>query len=140
MNNDSGKFDLDKYNEFVKKCIDVKGYFVHCLYENNINIHTHGLRKTYNHINLEIAVDIPHKYISNIFDGLIDKYIKQGITIDENMECSIDGYPRLKFKHIDHTDDSFDDSLRIIFPDNNGLFPDDNGCNERYSHQYEIID
>lgn len=101
----------------------------------SINVHTHGLDK-YGHLEFECVLPYRATDMQTIFDLLACLVIKCGNHFEEGCYTNImtDNY-RLCFVEVpDHYDES-KTVLRIIYPDENGKMPWEDGCEEHYAKQ-----
>ncbi len=119
--------------------MEENGWFIHMVgsedpeTETGFNAHTHGLEKTFNHLNLQIIVPLPQDCIGNIFSGIVKK-IKSGTVfeIGKNYDEIIKGY----LIKIVQTKECNRDVLRVILPDPNGNLEFDE-IDDKYKSQYE---
>lgn len=105
---------------------------------NYMNTHTHHVGETFNHPNLQVALNIGTQLTQSILHTVVDK-IREGTTFQDGDtdDDVIENYPVL-FKSIVRAEDPEESLLRIIFPDANGKFPGDEGCNPVYDRQADV--
>ena len=94
--------------------------------------HTHGLRENFDHLDLEVAFNMPGDTAHRVLAAAV-KNIKKGKRYEDGQKCD---------QVIDNDEVLFIKSkrrerqmLRIILPDPQGLFPGDPGCQEEYTAQ-----
>lgn len=135
------EYDLiRKYEKWAEDMLKEFGYYIHFisgygLYGNIVNYHTHGLMENLNHKELQIVLPISEKVSYNIFHSIV-KVIKSGKKLEdgEMLEEIIVNFPIKIVKTTDGNNEVF----RIVFPDPNGLFPEDSECTFPYSIQEGI--
>ncbi len=93
--------------------------------------HTHGMEK-YNHPNFQIVVDFEPDYIMGILN-ILCFMVQSGRKFHngEFVEGIIDERKLRLDKHIENGFEIF----RVVFPDDNNLFPEDANCKYPYSVQ-----
>lgn len=101
------------------------------------NYHTHGFQASFNHIDFQIVLNMDPEVANDIFYSLIDD-INSGRRFEEAKEYSdiIEGL-KVTFKQFREMER---DVLRIFLPDENGILPNDNACNEYYKTQLDDYD
>lgn len=103
--------------------------------EEGIVYHTHGLNRhglTELELNLPIAPKQAQSYVNIIANYLVTNNI---IIKDEYVdEKNIFNYNAF-FKRVKGIYGNGEENIRIIFPDENGLYPWDNDCKEPYKSQ-----
>lgn len=101
---------------------------------NSITYHTHGIDK-YIGIELELAIDITIEDASMILNE-IGYAIMDGLKINDGAVLyQILNVP-VKVKKMEGVH-GIGDKLRIVIPDENGLFPEDEGCSPVYNTQLD---
>lgn len=123
--------------------IEKYGFYSHYVfetYENELNglanIHTHGLKESFNHMDLQIVLPLEpqtvngllHTIVNNIKEG---KVYKSGKLYDDVIENYCVMFK--KFKEHDR------DVLRLLLPDKDGFFPKDKECADMYKRQIETL-
>lgn len=101
------------------------------------NIHTHGVLENYNHPDLQITLNIPPQLATAVLNGIVDCYIDNGMQLKDG-----EMNPYLLHEAVVKTiltKENGREVFRIILPDQNGLFPEDEGCAEGYNQQYTGI-
>ena len=110
-------------------------WIIHGVYEEEgIVYHTHGL-KDYDSLELELNLSLPEDN-AMIFLNIIGLRIANGtIYQDNDVANDLFNLPII-FKEVEGiSSDSHERHLRVIFPDANGKFPWDDGCNPDYAKQ-----
>lgn len=133
-----GVLDLDKIRELEKEHKEKYGYYIHYVvgFDNGlIDAHTHGLCDYNNHLELQIVISISYEIVNNLINNLGQK-IKNGIVFQDGDKLSdlIKDYDIVLKEAKDENGNSI---LRMIFPDNKGKFPWDDGCNAYFALQYK---
>lgn len=132
--------DIDReiLNLKQKQWIEKYGFYIHYVFSTKTtemaNIHTHGLADNKNHMDFQIVlpitkelassliwefvhnINLGKKYETGLIDGIIANYPVKLITATESGRLV----------------------LRIILPDPNGKFPEDEGCDPIYARQADI--
>lgn len=100
--------------------------------EEYINLHTHGLLENFNHRDFQIVIPVDQGTGHSILSDLVER-VKRGERIQVDKKYSdviqdFDVYFSLQ-KEMDRY------VLRMILPDPNGKFPEDEGCDPFYQKQ-----
>lgn len=130
--------------ELIKKANDLLlgeyGWCVHCIEDNDYNIieyHTHGLLLIFGHIDLQIlsVPDLPISKAYDIINSIVSSIIDdEKFTNDDEFTIKNDD-TLYKMKMV--LENGFDRPLlRIIIPDENNLYPWDEGVNPYYELQF----
>jgi hypothetical protein len=119
-----------------RDCMKKYGFYIHFVLSENteyVDCHTHGLMKSFHHPELQFVIPIDEKTAASVLNALAEK-ISAGRTFHdgEYVDQIIDGFPVLLLLQKDQDGTQF---FRIIFPDPNGLFPDDEKCMAFYVKQ-----
>lgn len=120
----------------MQKQLEEVGWIMHVVSSDEgvrANHHTHGLEDHLGHLDLQIVLNIDPEISRNIFGGIVEE-IKKGKTYKSGKHSGvIESYDvqMLEFEESDRT------ILRIILPDPNGKFPDDEHCEKTYKTQNE---
>ena len=105
--------------------------------EYSSDIHTHGISK-YNHPELMLCLSIPQELACGILN-YVGEEIRNGKRFDrEEIRCDILAN-EMPVKLV-RREFGEEERMVIILPDENGKFPEDNGCKEPYNKQLEMID
>ncbi|WP_182101775.1 DUF4262 domain-containing protein [Niallia taxi] len=130
---DKEKFDkLQQQREWMEKY----GWVYH--YENFpgenqvANIHTHGFEENYNHMDFQIVLKYHPDLVQGIFNTLY-YHVKRGKVYESGKYYSevVSGYDVL----MQTFEENGRELLRVILPDENGLFPQSPNCNPIYKLQ-----
>lgn len=126
------KRELYEFTSEERKMLFQYGYCVHAVScgHINTNYHTHGLPEMKNHIDLQITLNIQPQEVFDIFHLLIAE-INKGKTFTKDSSIKYLNKP-LKLME---TFESGRQVLRIMLPDSNGKFPEDENCNFEYALQ-----
>lgn len=107
---------------FEAASIKEYGFFVHFVPNDSdsptsFNAHTHGLKQSFKHLDLQIVYRVPEQLVLYIFHTVVD-FIKKGKSfVDGEMSYDVLDLP-IKFVAAEECDR---DVLRIILPDPQGL-------------------
>ncbi len=95
------------------------------------NFHTHGLEQ-YDHPDFQLVLDYELGTAADILNAL-------GERVRNGEKFKTGDYVKGIFEDCDVRLDVFEESgrdvLRVIVPDSNNIFPDEDGCNPSYYHQ-----
>lgn len=101
--------------------------------EKGLVYHTHGL-STYGSLELELNLPLENE-LAMQFINIIGLEIANGLKLtDGDFVDGLFSMP-IAFREADGIFGEGERNLRIILPDENGLFPWDEGCNPAYQHQ-----
>lgn len=91
--------------------------------------HTHGLTEYFNHPELRIVLDCGLNTVGYILNDFCIR-IRNGEVFrpGDFVDDVIEGY-KIRIDSVKEIDDQVE-ILRIVFPDKEGLFPGESGCNE----------
>lgn len=115
-------------------------WVIHCVSDDTKDMvfHTHGLTDFIGaEIDLVIPIDI--ELAKELINGTAIKMINEELIIYDGIKLHdiIDRFPlMISLRH-----DIFENksTWRIVIPDANGRFPDDDGCDEIFKKQFENI-
>lgn len=125
-----------------KKMLKKLGWYMDAIFADeyndiHANYHTHGVQENFNHLDFQIVLNMDPEVANNIFFTLIDN-VKNGITyeVDKQYSNVIDGFNIIfkQYKEIDRV------VLRVLLPDEDGILPTDDKCDEVYKAQLEYYD
>ena len=112
-------------------------WYIHYVFDEDpegriINSHTHGIAKKYRHPDLQITLPLPDYEVKRILntvgiaislgqqfepgDMINGIYTDCNVRVDESVECG---------RKV----------LRLIIPDRNNIFPEDDKCEDHYKYQ-----
>jgi hypothetical protein len=99
---------------------------------NKVNFHTHGILEKFGHLDFQVVIPLKPELVHGIFWDLVDQIIS-GKKFEEDKEYAgiIKNY-NVMFRNFCEGDRNV---LRLIFPDENGLYPFEQGCNLAFSVQ-----
>lgn len=132
----------DDHKEFLEKKLQERewmakyGWVYHYVSfpgENQIaNIHTHGFEENYNHIDFQIVLKYQTELVQGIFNALY-YHVKKGKVFESGKYYSevVSGYEVL----MQTFEEDGREVLRVILPDEKGLFPQSPDCNSIYKLQ-----
>ena len=127
--------DIKKqHDELMKK----NGFVVHYTFpgedseETNCDYHTHGIKESFGHMDLQIVLPIDPNIVAPIINSMVS-LIKEGERYDDKLisDKVIRGYD-VQLVKVNVRDREL---LRVIIPDENGKFPSDKDCAEGYRDQ-----
>ena len=130
--------DNNKQEEVIvspeeQKQLDKNGWFMHYVpvEKSIVNIHTHGMAENLHHVDLQMVLPIEEEMAYMLFSSVIDN-IKNGYTYYEGLYNNVIEEVNIEFKKFT---ENGREVLRLILPDNNGVFPDDEQCESPYHQQ-----
>lgn len=132
-----------EHEELIKRAneaIDKYGWYVHGVEDNDGNIaeyHTHGLLMTFGQIDLQIipVSDLPTPKVYDIITSVVSSIICGDKYTNDDEFTIRDDDTLYKMKMV--LENEFDRPLlRIIVPDENNLYPWDEGVNPYYELQF----
>ncbi|MFE8701051.1 DUF4262 domain-containing protein [Cytobacillus sp. FJAT-54145] len=96
------------------------------------NHHTHGLAENFDHDDFQLVLDVDPRIPQEIFSRLVD-LVAEGTVFQEGKRYArvITGF-EVEMKRVEEDEREL---LRVILPDPNGKFPEDDGCEEMYMMQ-----
>ena len=105
--------------------------------ENHINYHTHGVLENYNQYDLQIVLPISMGNAHGIASTIIED-MKKGVKFYEDIKYVgyLHGY-YIKFRLFSECDRPV---LRVLFPDKNGVMPDQKECEEGFKYQLDELE
>ena len=137
---------MDK--EYCKYCVDVEtakkqeaefmkkyGYYIHLVPDvAPMDIHTHGLMKSFKLFELDFKIDLSPKNALFIVNTIAQDYIKNGLFYGTRIIC----LPELNNQNVAMKYTSHDNNIviRCILVDKNGKFPWDEGCDPLFKVQW----
>lgn len=136
---------MKQFNDLMKKeeeMMEKYGFVIHNVFptkddkDGKFTIHTHGLKKSFNHMDLEVVLPISPKIVAGIFHGMVDS-IKEGETFED--KSTSDRVIQNFDVQLVRVNDGKRDLLRIVLPDENGKFPCDKDCADIYKSQLDDI-
>lgn len=125
-------------NEKEQEILKNYGFIIHFTTStcgNYLNYHTHGLKKNFNHKDLQIVINYYPGQVEDFFKYFIS-IIKDGQTLEPRV------YDNL-FSHLVRLnvfEEQNREVLRVIFADQNNLFPEDEDCHPLYREQMAVFD
>ncbi len=131
--------NMKEYKEWEGTCLKKYGFYVHGVpYEGYTNYHTHGIFKTFGHLDFQIRLALESGVAGNIFNNLVRRVKSGGMIFHgDTIEGLIDnGYKCKAFQ----TTEMGLPVIRIILPDKDGKFPEDEGCSEFFKDQMKEDD
>lgn len=139
-------------NQNVKKLKEIKkhsedmmnkyGYVVHNVFPSKdddeilCSHHTHGIRESFNHADLEIVLPLDPKMVAQIFYSMVE-LIKQGESFEDKL--SSDKVIKNFDVQLVKVHDGTRELIRVIIPDMNGKFPGDKDCANVFSNQLDDL-
>lgn len=126
---------MKRKKEKIKKEV---GFVINYIfgYENGmINAHTEGLKENYDHKELQIVLPLAQEVVSGIITGIVKDVISQGLELEGNEEMIGETF-NIEVKNV--VQDGVE-MLRIMFSDEKGLMPDDEGVGDIYKQQKEEL-
>ncbi|HWL22650.1 MAG TPA: DUF4262 domain-containing protein [Ureibacillus sp.] len=101
------------------------------------NYHTHGVQENFNHMDFQIVLNMDPEVANDIFFTLIDD-INKGKRFEEGKEYSdiLEGF-KVTFKQYREMGR---DVLKVLLPDEDGIFPTEENCDEYYKTQLDDYD
>jgi hypothetical protein len=130
-------------NKTPEQMMEEHGWIVHYVFETDkrefnglCNIHTHGLEQNFDHPDFQVVLPLDPKVIHPVLSGMVAD-VKQGKQFLANVRDNrvLSGMD-VMFKEFEENGRTV---LRLIVPDPNGLLPDQEGCQEPYSRQFEEL-
>lgn len=122
------------------KSLDKYGFYSHLVFPESqggmANYHTHGLEKSKNHQDFQIVLPIDPKTAHNIFFVFVNR-INKGESFKKDTTVS-DIIKNFDIKLIEKVDGERK-VLRVLLPDQNGNFPNDDECENFYRKQLEDL-
>ncbi|MFS0782202.1 DUF4262 domain-containing protein [Bacillus sp. 1P06AnD] len=120
-----------------QRLLDKQGWFYEYeeLEKPFANISTRGLKENLNHDDIQIVLSIGEDMAQLILNTIIDN-IKEGYKYREGLWNNVIEDQVIEFKKVRDQDRSI---LRLVFPDSNGLFPEDEKCEAPFNEQYKEV-
>ena len=136
--------NMKEFKEFREKEIELinkYGFVIHNVFpgsEDEIlwSHHTHGVKESFNHMDLEIVLPINPNIASSVLHGMVES-IKEGESFED--KTISDRVIRNYNVQLVKVTDGKRDLLRVILPDENGRFPSDDDCAEVYKNQLDDL-
>jgi hypothetical protein len=131
-----------KNEQWEKQMLEQYGWYMDAVYADeydgiHANYHTHGVRENFNHTDFQIVLNMDPEEANNVFYTLID-CINSGREFEEGKEyCNIIEGFKVVFKQYSEMGR---DVLRVLLPDEKGILPTENGCDEYYKKQLDDYD
>jgi hypothetical protein len=125
---------LATMKQWEKEMVTKYGFYIHYVPDRlYVDCHTHGLRDSLGHPELQIVASIPGNIAMGIMHNVVDK-IREGHELkdQEKLDQIIETFPILIAKMKDREGAEY---FRIIFPDADGRFPDDEDCSPFFKAQ-----
>lgn len=113
--------------------IEQHGFYMHLVPDADPpNVHTHGLVHSMNHIDLQIAMPLKAQLLATLIHDIVDK-IRDGAKIKDGdiLDYVLKDY---NVKAVQMTEMGRP-VIRILLPDKDGAFPDDDACAENFKIQ-----
>lgn len=132
------ELEFRKLEEREKEYLKEYGFYIHYTVSSDddgpqlINCHTHGLKESFGHDELQVVLPINQRIVSGVIHSAV-KLIKNGEKLNDGDKKShiLEGYDVLIKKVIEDGQSV----MRLIIPDAAGKFPGDDGCEEYYRDQ-----
>lgn len=129
---------MDDLRKWEAEKMSKSGFFMHYVPYNEegyVSSHTHGVKKSWNHPDFEIVIPVGPETANSIMWELVNR-VKKGETFEAGKKYDrvIKGF-EVGFAWA--VEDGRD-VLRVILPDKNGLFPEDDGVDPNYGLQDKI--
>lgn len=125
-----------QYDEFIitDRMDELYNYKIGVEYKDNLMyLETVGLRiigkKEVRSILPASDVDVKNMIMASIFTNIVNESLSMNIKPSEEYELFD---LTVRFEELEN-----DDTLRLVFQDGNKLFPEEDGCEEVYTHQYD---
>lgn len=131
--------DLQRLRD--EEALEKQGFYIHTPFDDpttpiGVNIHTHGLPDTHNHLDFQIVVGLDPATVLGIFLGLVDRIKKGERFRDDQVVEGVIEDRKVKMLEVD---ESGRQVLRIILPDPDGEVEIDK-MNENCQFQHIIPD
>ncbi|KIL45510.1 DUF4262 domain-containing protein [Jeotgalibacillus soli] len=128
--------------QWEKQMLEEYGWYMDAIYaeeydEIHANYHTHGVQEKFNHMDFQIVLNIDPEVANGIFFTLTED-IGSGRRFEEGIEYSgiIEDY-KVAFKPYREMGR---DVLRVLLPDEDGVLPTEESCDEFYKTQLDDYD
>jgi hypothetical protein len=131
----AGKINMEGLKEKEAEMIEQYGFFTHFVFDVGhkfANYHTHGFQKTWEHNDFQIVLPLAHETAQGIFWNLAHR-VKDGDRFSDGQD--VDKIINGLLVRLMKARDAGRDVLRILIPDENGLFPGDDGVAPIYAVQ-----
>ncbi len=126
--------DPRQIKQWEQEMMKTHGWYVHYISGKNgyANIHTHGLRETFNHPDLQIVMLLKPNIAQGIFTAMIDE-IQMGQQFQEGKlyDQVLVGYPVM----VKAYEEMGRMVLRVLLPDGNGYLPGHPKCDPIFQGQ-----
>ncbi|HWO98531.1 MAG TPA: DUF4262 domain-containing protein [Bacillus sp. (in: firmicutes)] len=128
--------------QWKKQMLEEYGWYMDAIFAEeyddiHANYHTHGVQENFNHRDFQIVLNMDPEVANDIFFTLIDD-ISRGKRFEEGKEYSdlLEGF-KVTFKQYKEMGR---DVLRVLLPDEDGVLPTEENCDEYYKTQLEDYD
>jgi Domain of unknown function (DUF4262) len=128
--------------QWEKQMIEEYGWYMDAIFAEeyddiHANYHTHGVQENFNHMDFQIVLNMDPEIANDIFFTLIDE-ISSGTRFEEGNEYSdiIEGF-KVTFKQYKEMGR---DVLRVLLPDEDGVLPIEENCDQYYKSQLDDYD
>lgn len=128
---------IDRHDEWARQMMATNGWFAHFVTSVSddvplLNAHTHGLRATFGHLDLQIVAWVAPEVAHGVFWSAVGR-IRNGEAFakDQVAERVIERF-RVKFVAATESGRSV---LRLLLPDERGTLPGEHGCEPKWDRQ-----
>ena len=132
---------IKEYRRKEMELLKKYGFVIHSVFpgsEEDVmwSHHTHGIKESFNHMDLEIVLPVDPSLAGSILHGMVD-LIKEGESFENKLTSDkvISNFDVQLVK----VNDGDRDLIRIILPDENGKFPSDKDCADVYKNQLDDL-
>lgn len=132
---------IEKMMKHEEEMKEKYGYYIHCIIDvDPLEAHTHGLMDVgYPEVGIKLGLDPDN--VHRMLNVVAQKILKKEITCSDGTTLQLDELCTLPVTFKLLTEDLTPSIiLRIIFPDVNGRFPWDEGCNQEFKKQWSLED
>lgn len=140
--NFGGNHLKNEQEQWEKEMLEEYGWYMDVIFaedydEIHANYHTHGVQENFNHIDFQLVLNMDPEVANQIFFDLIND-VSNGKRFVEGKEYSgiIEGF-NIAFKEYKEMGRSI---LRVLLPDENGILPTEQNCQEHYKIQLDDYD
>ena len=132
---------MKEFREKEIELINKYGFIIHNVFPDSEDEmlwshHTHGVKESFNHMDLEIVLPINPNIANSVLHGMVES-IKEGESFED--KTISDRVIRDYNVQLVKVTDGKRDLLRVILPDENGRFPSDDDCAEVYKNQLDDL-
>jgi len=128
--------------QWEKQMLEEHGWYMDVIYaeeydEIHANYHTHGIQENLNHMDFQIVLNIDPEVANGVFFTLIDE-IRSGKRFEEGKKYFdiVESY-EVVFKQYREMGRNV---LRVLLPDEEGILPTEESCDENYKTQLDDYD